>query len=395
MRAERAIDLLLDRADAQHTVPVADHAIAVERRVERRVAGAAHHHVEAHRELALVGAKIPAPTLAEVERRLERAARECARVGLTTVHDAGVGALELAAYRDLIALHRLPVRVYAMLGLSEAPADQALWRQYRSKGPETGAFLTVRSLKLYADGALGSRGAALLQPYSDDPSNSGLLISNEAFIRGTAAEALRAGFQVNTHAIGDRATRMVLDAYAAALTGPNDHRFRIEHAQVVAPDDVERFRRYSVLASMQPTHATSDMPWAETRLGPRRIRDAYAWRRFLDLGVALPLGSDFPVESPDPLWGFYAAITRQDHAGNPPGGWYPDQRLTRDQALRGFTLAGAYAAFEEHQKGSLEPGKLADFVLLSDDIMQIPAAAVWKAHVTLTVLGGEIVYSAP
>ncbi|HCC57449.1 MAG TPA: amidohydrolase, partial [Solibacterales bacterium] len=167
------------------------------------------------------------------------------------------------------------------------------------------------------------------------------------------------------------------------------------HAQVVAPSDFERFRQYSVLASMQPTHATSDMPWAEARLGPQRIRGAYAWRRFMSLGVALPFGSDFPVESPDPLWGIYAAVTRQDHAGNPLGGWYPDQRLTREEALRGFTLDGAYAAFQEKDKGSLEPGKLADFVLLSNDIMQIPAADIWKVHVTLTVLGGDVVYWAP
>ena len=342
---------------------------------------------------SLVSAKIPPPTVAEVERHLERGARECARLGLTTVHDAGVGALELEADRALIAQHRLPVRVYAMLGVSEGAAGNPLWLAFQKRGPEIGEYLTVRSLKLYADGALGSRGAALLAPYSDEPGNTGLLISSEAFIRKTAEEAVRAGFQVNTHAIGDRANRLVLNAYAAALGGRNNYRFRVEHAQVVAPEDFERFRQYSVQASMQPTHATSDMPWAEARLGPQRVRGAYAWRRFLDLGVALPLGSDFPVESPNPLWGFYAAITRQDHAGNPAGGWYPDQRLTREEALRGFTLAGAYAAFQEKDRGSLETGKLADFVMLSDDIMQAPAAAILKTRVTLTVLGGEIVYS--
>ena len=346
------------------------------------------------RAQALVGSKIPAPALAEVERRLERAARECARLGLTTVHDAGVDAQELEAYRALIARHRLPLRVYAMLGVS-GKKDDALWRKYQKSGPEIGPWLTVRSIKLYADGALGSRGAALLEPYSDEPSNTGLLISSEAFLRQTAEEAVRAGFQMNTHAIGDRANHIVLNAYAAALGGRNDRRFRIEHAQVVAPADFERFRQYAVLASMQPTHATSDMPWAEARLGPQRLRGAYAWRRFLNLGVGLPFGSDFPVESPDPLWGIYAAVTRQDHAGNPPGGWYPEQRLNREEALRAFTWAGAYAAFQEHDKGSLEPGKLADFVLLSDDIMQIPASEIWKSHVTLTVLGGDVVYSAP
>jgi predicted amidohydrolase YtcJ len=212
-------------------------------------------------------------------------------------------------------------------------------------------------------------------------------------IERTAREAVQHGFQVNTHAIGDRANRTVLEGYAAVLGGKNDRRFRIEHSQVIAPQDFELFARYSILASMQATHATSDMRWAEARLGPERVKGAYAWRRFLSLGVAVPNGSDFPVEEPNPLYGFYAAITRQDRQGNPKDGWFPDQRMTREEALKSWTLAGAHAAFEENQKGSLTPGKLADLVMLSQDIMRIPPAEILKTRVTLTVLGGEIVYS--
>jgi predicted amidohydrolase YtcJ len=336
----------------------------------------------------LVTRKMPPITREATVRRLRAAARECARLGLTTVHDAGVGAQELAAYRELVTRGELPVRVYAMIG-----GPGKLWREYLARGPEIGDRLTVRSIKLMADGALGSRGAALFEPYSDDPGNSGLLMLQRADIERVAREAVKAGFQVNTHAIGDRANRMVLEAYGAALGGRNDRRFRIEHAQVVAPPDFELFAKYSVIASMQATHATSDMRWAEARVGPERVKGAYAWRRFLSLGVPVPNGSDFPVEEPDPLHGFYAAITRQDRAGNPPAGWFPDQRMTREEALKSWTMVGAYAAFEEGQKGTLEPGKLADMVLLSADIMRVSPAEILKTRVKMTILGGEMVYS--
>jgi predicted amidohydrolase YtcJ len=345
------------------------------------------------RAQSLIDSKVPPPTPADIENALEQAAQLCSSFGLTTVHDAGIDAPTLAAYRTLIAKGRLPLRIYAMIRVADAGP---LWHAFQSSGPEVGDFLTVRSVKLYADGALGSRGAALLEPYSDDPGNRGLLISSRELIEKVAREALAAGFQVNTHAIGDRANRTVLEAYAAALENQkNDKRFRVEHAQVVAPEDFARFRDNSIIASMQPTHATSDMPWAAARIGPERIRGAYAWQTFRKLGVRLAFGSDFPVESPNPMWGFYAAITRQDRDGNPPGGWFPEQRLTRAEALRAFTIDGAYAAFEEQKKGSLVPGKLADFVMLSDDIMRIPDSQVWRAHVLMTVLDGKIVYRRP
>jgi hypothetical protein len=335
----------------------------------------------------LVARKIPSATAAEVRERLARAAAECARLGLTTVHDAGVSRQDLDAYRALLKEDRLPVRVYAMIG-----GAGALWRDYLQRGPEIGERLTVRSLKLMADGAMGSRGAAFWQPYTDDPANSGLLMLTRAEIEKAAREAYQRGFQVNTHAIGDRANRTVLDAYAAVLQGVNDRRFRIEHAQAVALPDFELFRKHSVIASMQSTHATSDMRWAEQRLGPDRVLGSYAPQRFMKIGVKVANGSDFPVEDPNPLWGFYAAVTRQDHDGQPKGGWFPDQRMTREEALASWTLNGAYAAFEEKWKGSLEPGKAADFLLLSNDIMQAPPLDIVKTQVKMTVVAGQVVH---
>ncbi len=319
--------------------------------------------------------------------RILRGARECARLGLTGVHDAGAGERELAAYHALAAQGELPVRVYAMIR-----GAGRLWEEYLKKGPELGDYLTVRGIKLMADGALGSRGAALKEPYTDEPGNRGLLILKEEDIERVAKQAVARGFQVSTHAIGDRANRAVLDAYGAALGGVNDRRFRVEHAQIVSLDDFPLFRKFSVIASIQATHATSDMRWAEKRLGAARIKGAYAWQRFLKLGVRITNGSDFPVESPNPLWGFYAAVTRQDHAGMPVGGWMPEQRLSREEALESWTIGGAYAAFEEKAKGTLEAGKFADFVILSADIMKIPPAEILKTRVRMTVVGGRIVY---
>jgi predicted amidohydrolase YtcJ len=340
------------------------------------------------RAQGLVGEKIPPATQAEIRDHLLRAAKRCVSVGLTGVGDAGDSEMELAAYRDLIAKHELPIRVNAMIG-----GTGKLWQEYMKRGPEIGDRLSVRSVKLFADGAMGSRGAAFLAPYADDPGNSGLLMMTKEQIEAVARDAAAHGFQVCTHAIGDRANRITLEAYGAVLGGKNDKRFRIEHAQVVAPEDFQLFAKYSVIASIQSTHATSDMRWVEKRIGPERAKGAYAWRRFLSLGVHISNGSDFPVEPPNPLWGFYAAITRQDHSGNPPGGWYPDQRMTREEALRSWTIDAAYAAFEEKQKGSLTPGKLADFTMLSNDIMKVPAAEILKTRVLMTVVGGEVVYS--
>jgi hypothetical protein len=339
------------------------------------------------RAMGLVRSKIPPATYEQSKKQLELAARECARLGLTGVHDAGVSRDDLRAYRELIAEGRLPLRVYAMIG-----GDGPLWKEYLARGPEIGDGLTVRSIKLYADGALGSRGAALWQDYSDDKGNTGLLMTTKQNLERVSREAAARGFQVCTHAIGDRANRIVLDAYAAALGGKNDRRFRIEHAQVISLPDFAMFADYSIIASIQATHATSDMRWIARRVGPDRVAGAYAWQRFLKLGVPVANGSDFPVEEPNPMLGLYASITRQDLKGEPPGGWTPDQRMTRDQALHSFTLGAAYAAFEEKTKGSLEPGKLADFIVLDRDIMTAEPRLIPEAKARMTVLGGRIVH---
>jgi predicted amidohydrolase YtcJ len=341
------------------------------------------------RAMGLVTRKIPPLNDNQVELRLRRAAQECARLGLTTVHDAGAGRQELEAYRRLIAKNQLPVRIYMMIG-----GAGELWEDFLKRGPEIGDRLTVRAIKLMTDGAMGSRGAAFYQPYSDDKKNSGLLILQREYIRDVARDAAAKGFQVCTHAIGDLANRTVLDAYSEVLGEKNDKRFRIEHAQVVSLPDFALFAKYNVIASIQSTHATSDMRWAEARLGPDRLMGAYNAKRFLNAGVRIANGSDFPVEDPNPFAGLYAGITRQDAKGTPPGGFLPQERLTREEALKSWTLDPAYAAFEEDKKGSITPGKLADFLILTADVMKVPEREILSALPRVTVLGGEVVYEA-
>ncbi len=340
---------------------------------------------------------LPPPSAEERAEALRRAVRACIASGLTEVHDMGVDSGGVAAYRNLIAEGRFPFRVYVAI----AGSAGEFWETCRKTGPVTGGFggkLTIRAVKFYADGALGSRGAALIEPYADDPGNRGLTLMSEGALRAAAEQSLDAGFQICTHAIGDRANAVVLDAYDSALTSRGakgrDVRFRIEHAQVLADADIPRFRALGVIPVMQASHCTSDMPWAEERLGPRRIHGAYAWRSLLGDGNILPGGSDAPVESPNPLWGFYAAVTRQDRNGSPPGGWNPGQRMTRDEALRSYTLWGAYAAFQEKEKGTIESGKWADLVVLSDDIMTIDPPAILRTRVEKTIIAGEVVYDA-
>jgi predicted amidohydrolase YtcJ len=252
-------------------------------------------------------------------------------------------------------------------------------------------------VKLYADGALGSRGAAMLAPYSDDPRNRGLLFQSPDALTAMIGKALGKGYQVCVHAIGDRANREVLDSFAAAYKqhGGENLRNRVEHAQIVSLDDIPRFVPLHLIASMQPTHATSDMNMAEDRIGHERIQGAYAWRRFLQQGTVIAGGSDFPVESPNPFFGLYSAVTRQDHQGRPPGGWYPDQAMTLTEALRAFTLDAAYAGHAEKTQGTLEPGKWADFILIDRDIFAGKPADIWKTRVLQTWVGGRQVYAAP
>lgn len=337
----------------------------------------------------LVGRSVPERSEKERVEALQRVLDETARYGLTGVHDAGIGLRDVELYSRAIEEDWFTIRLYGMIG-----GLGSTFQHFCEKGPTRGDRLTVRSVKFYIDGALGSRGAALLSPYSDEPGSSGLLQTElETFMRNVKS-ALRCGFQVNTHAIGDRGTRAVLDAYAQAMhdLGLTSSRHRIEHAQVVHPDDIARFRELGVIASMQPTHATSDMYWAADRLGDERLVGAYAWKSFLDEGVRLAFGSDFPVEHVNPLMGFYAAVTRQDADGEPEGGWLPGQILSREEALKAFTLDAAYAAFQENELGSIEGGKFADFVVLSNDLMTVPAPEILTMEVVATYLGGEPIY---
>lgn len=349
--------------------------------------------------MALVRAQVPPPPTEQKREALKLAIATLLRLGVTSVHDAGVDADTIDLYKAMIDGGEFPLRVYAMIAGADVPGVN----QHLEAGPLIGygeGRLTVRAIKLMADGALGSRGAALFAPYSDDPGNTGLLILGQEPIQALTQRALAANFQVSAHAIGDRANRTVLDAYAAAFAAAgidpktNEARLRIEHAQVIAEDDYARFAEMRIIASMQATHATSDMPWAGARLGPDRIAGAYAWQRFLKAGVKIANGSDFPVESPNPLWGFYAAVTRQDHAGNPPEGWQPEQRMSRDEALRSFTRDAAFAAFEEANKGTIEPGKLADLAILDRNIMEIPPAEILQTNVVMTFFGGKVAFNA-
>lgn len=343
---------------------------------------------------SIVERKIPAPTMADTRAALKDAIAVMHRWGLTGVHDAGASAPMIDLYEDMAKSKELGLRLYVMIG-----DDSTALRKYMAMGPRSALYdgqVWVRSIKLYADGAMGSRGAALLEPYSDDPNNTGLLLSAPAHIRDVAERALKSGFQVNTHAIGDRGNRVVLDAYEQALkTVPTaDHRFRVEHAQIINYDDIPRFAQLGVIPSMQASHQTSDMYWIGKRLGPTRVLGAYAWRSLINSGVIIPNGSDFPVEEVNPLISFHASIARQDANDWPAGGWFPEQRMTREEALRSMTLWPAQAAFQEKEMGSLTTGKFADFVILDQDIMRVPAELVLKTKVLATYVAGKPVFEA-
>ncbi|MEJ1096090.1 MULTISPECIES: amidohydrolase [unclassified Pseudoxanthomonas] len=345
--------------------------------------------------MALVNAAVPAPDEALREQALTKALDMAVRHGLTGVHDMGVPREDLALMKRFADAGRLPLRLSAYADAdSAALADLCAQGLYRH---ESGR-LQMRGVKFYMDGALGSRGAALLEDYSDDKGNRGLLLTEPAAFESAVRKARKCGVQVATHAIGDRGNRIVLDTYTRVLGDSKDsnQRWRIEHAQMVALDDIPRFASLGVIASMQPTHATSDMPWVQDRIGPQRIKGAYAWQRFRASGARLALGSDFPVESADPRLGLYAAVTRQGRAGQPPGGWFPDQRLTVVEALRGFTADAAYAGHDEDEVGRLAPGLRADFVVLDEDPMASPATGLDELHIRSTWVDGKPVFqSAP
>ncbi|MFN4285086.1 MAG: amidohydrolase [Lacibacter sp.] len=335
----------------------------------------------------LVTAKIPAPDSAFVQQALLAAQRNCIAAGLTSVVDCGLDYEHLQQIEAAYAGGKLKIRLNVML--SDAPAN---YKALFERGIIKTDRLHVCGFKVYADGALGSRGACLLHAYADRPGHYGFLLSNPAHFDSVAALLYEKGFQMNTHAIGDSGNRTVLNIYAKYLKGPNDRRWRIEHAQVLNPADFALFGRYNIIPSVQPTHATSDMYWAERRLGPQRIKTAYAWQSLLQQNRWLPLGTDFPVEDIDPLQTFIAAVFRQDKKGWPAGGFQMDEALTREQTLRGMTIWAAKGSFEEAEKGSIEKGKFADFTILDTDLMQADLKGVLQANVLYTIIQGEMLY---
>ncbi len=340
----------------------------------------------------VVGRVIPPASRAELQAQTLAAITELNRWGLTGIHDAGVNAEGIAVYEGLAREGRYSLRNYVMIRDSDSTLDA-----FMRRGPQNALYdgrLWIRAIKLSADGALGSRGAALLEPYSDDAGNTGLITTPMERVKSVAVRALRAGFQLNVHAIGDRANRLVLDQFEAALheVPVADHRFRIEHAQILHHQDIPRFAQLDVIPSMQGSHQTSDMYWVPNRLGWARSVGAYAWRSLLNTGVVIPNGSDLPVEASNPLISFHSFITREDADNFPPGGWFPEQRTTRQEALWSMTLWPAYAAFMENESGTLTAGKYADFVVLDRDIMTVAPEEILGTRVVMTVLGGRTVY---
>ena len=337
--------------------------------------------------MGLVGRVIPGPGIAQMRDAMRVAQNNCFAVGLTTVVDCGLNRFDVAMIDTLQKTGALKMRMVVMLSDNE---DN--YQYYLPRGPYKTARLNVNAFKLYADGALGSRGACLLEPYNDRPAEQGFLLRNKAYYYERAQRLVQSKFQACTHAIGDSANREILRVYASVLKGKNDRRWRIEHAQVVNKHDFDAFGKYSVIPSVQPTHATSDMYWAGARLGTERLRGAYAYAHLLKENGWLPLGTDFPVEDISPFKTFYAAVARQDSAQFPAGGFQMENALTRRQALMGMTIWAAKGSFEEKEKGSLEKGKWADFIVVDHDLMTCPLPEVLQSRVLVTVLQGEFVY---
>ena len=342
----------------------------------------------------LVFGVIPEPSPAEIRQAIQVAQAELNRVGLTSVGDAGVPRRDIDVYEEMAQADELSFRANVMIA-AESDLDH-----YFDVGPRFDiggrGRLNVAAIKVSIDGALGSRGAALLEDYSDEAGHTGLLLVTPERLTEVADGAARTGFQLNVHAIGDRGNRIVLDVFEDALTRNPlaDHRWRVEHAQILHRFEIPRFAELGVIPSMQAIHQASDMAWVPNRIGYTRLLGTYAWRSLIDSGVIIAGGSDFPVESPDPLQSFHAAVTRQNADDWPTGGWFPEQRMTREEALLHLTAWGAYAAFQEDELGPITAGKWADLVVLSKDIMTIPAEEIRDARVLMTVVGGDVVYEA-
>lgn len=340
---------------------------------------------------------VPSTTTADIERALELASQRETSLGWTQVQDAHGTWSEVALMRKLYGEGKIKVRLYKTISGPSSDADKLI-----AQGPGQPEFndrFVVRDIKVVLDGALGSRGAAMMTPYSDDPHTSGLITTDTIAVKGMLERALRAGIQVETHAIGDRANHIILDMYAAALKGvpPSERkvkepRWRVEHAQIITPADLPRFKQLGLIASMQPSHAIGDLFFVPSRIGMERIKGAYAWETFLKMGVPVAGGSDAPVERGEPMIEFYAAVARKSLDGKSGPGWHPEEKVTRAQALRMFTWYPAFAAFEEDRHGSITRGKAADFTVLDADIMTIPEAKILTTKNLMTIIGGEVVF---
>ena len=342
----------------------------------------------------IINQVLPLPSAEELAAALDAATTHLLSLGITSTHDAGVSANENRFYTDLAQQKKLAVRLYGMISSTDPELGSIL-----ASGPtvDDNDLYSVKSVKVYTDGALGSRGAAMLEPYQDRPDHSGLLLTSQQQLRSIFNAAIKANFQVAIHAIGDKGNQIGLDEveYAYATIGGQNLRHRMEHAQIVALADIPRFKELNVIPSMQPTHATSDMNMAEDRIGAERLKGAYAWRSFLDQGSRLVSGSDYPIELANPFHGIHAAVTRQDKGNQPENGWIPEQAITIEEAMRSFTIDAAWAAHQENVLGGLSPGKWADFILIDQDLFTIPSQDLWKTEVLQTWLAGKQVYKKP
>jgi len=344
--------------------------------------------------ISLVRKVVPSPTPEEKKKLMIDAAQACLAAGLTGTHEMGIGSETAGIYRELYEAGELPFRITAYFDGDAADLDSVL-----AAGPVddfAGGMFSLAGVKFYGDGSLGARSAAMLEDYSDDPGNRGIIVTDPDLLYEKVLTCHRSGFQVATHAIGDRANRTVLDIYEKVLgeVPGTGLRHRIEHAQIISPEDIGRFASLGVIPSMQFIHCTSDMPWVPDRVGDDRTRGAYAWRTLMDAGSRIPGGSDYPVEPIDPLLGIYAAVSRQSPDGTPAGGWAPEQRLTIEEAVRAYTLDAAWASGKEDERGSIEKGKLADLTILGTDIMKVDPGEIPGIEIIATVLAGKIEYRA-
>ena len=331
---------------------------------------------------------IPKDGFKNISRWIQKGAQHLVSKGITNVHDAWQDRKIISALSCLIDSHKIPLRCYGMLA-----NDATLLDEFFQNGCVISDYYTIRAVKIFMDGALGSRGASLLEPYSDETINSGLILHSKEEFRTLAINCRNAGFQLCTHAIGDKTNRLVLDIYAEVLENIENHRWRIEHAQVIHDDDIHKFSKHNIIPVMQPSHCTSDMPWIESRLGKNRLHEVSRWQTLINSGVKIPGGSDCPIEDGNPLFEYYAAITRRDHDGHPVEGWQTHEKVSRLDALSMLTSWAAYGEFAEHRRGIIKLGYDADFTILSNDITQCEETEILSTEILYTIVGGKIVFS--